>query len=52
MISSLTLRLGQRADLLAQQLDVRAALADDDARLGRVDRDRHVVDAALDLDAG
>ena len=40
------------ADLLAQDLDVRAALADDDPRLGRVDRDRDVVDAALDLDAG
>ena len=38
------------ADLLAQRLDVRAALADDDARLGGVDGDRHVVDATLDLD--
>ncbi len=37
-------------DRLAQRLDVGAALADDDARLGRVDRDRHVVDATLDLD--
>ena len=41
----------QRADLLAQDLDVGAALADDDARLGGVDGHRHVVDAALDLDA-
>ena len=46
----LDLALRERADLLAQDLDVRAALADDDARLGRVDRDRDVVDAALDLD--
>ena len=50
LISSLTLRLVEPADLLAQDLDVRAALADDDPRLGRVDRDRDVVDAALDLD--
>ena len=47
----LDLARGQRADLLAQDLHVRAALADDDARLGGVDGDRHVVDAALDLDA-
>ena len=46
----LDLALGQRADLLSKQLDVRAALADNDARLGGVDRDRDVVDAALDLD--
>src|SRR3972149_4119858 len=42
---------GQAADLLAQGLDVRPALADDDARLGGMDGDRHVVDAALDLHA-
>ena len=46
----LDLARGQPADLLAQRLDVGAALADDDARLGGVDGDRHVVDAALDLD--
>ena len=46
----LDLALGQGADLLAKQLDVGAALADDDARLGGVDRDRDVVDATLDLD--
>ncbi len=38
------------ADLLAQGLDVGTALADDDARLGSVDGDRDVVDAAFDLD--
>ena len=47
----LDLAVRERADLLAQHLDVGAALADDDAGLGGVDRDRHVVDAALDLDA-
>ena len=50
LISSLTLLVVEPADLLAQRLDVGAALADDDARLGGVDGDRHVVDAALDLD--
>src|SRR5664280_109304 len=43
--------LREVADLLAQDLDVRSALADHDPRLGRVDRHRHVVDAALDLNA-
>src|SRR4029079_11750076 len=47
----LDLAVREHADLLAQDLDVRAALADDDARLGRVDGDRHVVDATLDLHA-
>ena len=46
----LDLARGHPADLLAQRLDVRAALADDDARLGGVNGDRHVVDAALDVD--
>ena len=50
LISSLTLRVVDAADLLAQRLDVGAALADDDARLGRVHGDRDVVDAALDVD--
>ncbi len=48
----LDLARGELADLLAQRLHVGAALADDDARLGGVDGDRDVVDAALDLDAG
>src|SRR3989304_4113986 len=43
----LDLARGQAADLLAQGLDVRPALADDDARLGGMDGDRHVGDAAL-----
>src|SRR5665811_1262911 len=43
--------LREVADLLAEDLDVRAALADDDARLRRVDRHRHVGDATLELDA-
>jgi len=47
----LDLALGQRADLLSKQFDVGPALADNDARLGGVDRDRDVVDATLDLDA-
>src|SRR5207253_6612071 len=37
-------------DLVAEHLDVGAALADHDARLGGVDRDGDVVDPTLDLD--
>src|SRR5204863_9951166 len=47
----LDLALGQRADLLAQDLDVLAALADDDARLGGVHGDRDLAEVALDLEA-
>src|SRR6185369_5177765 len=47
----LDLALGQRADLLAQDLDVLAALADDDAGLGRVHGDRDLAEVALDLEA-
>src|SRR5918992_2656528 len=46
----LHLAVRETADLLAQRLDVRTALADDDARLGGVDGDRDVIDATLDLD--
>src|SRR4029453_11017371 len=44
--------LRQLADLLAEDLDVRPTLADDDPGFAGMDRDRHVVDPALDLDAG
>src|SRR5215208_3518397 len=46
----LDLALAEGTDLLAQDLDVLAALADDDARLGGMDRDGDVIDPALDLD--
>ena len=46
----LDLLVRQLADVGAQRLDVRATLADDDPRLGRVDGDGDVVDATLDLD--
>ena len=39
------------AELLAQHLDVRALLADDDARTGGVDRDAALLVRALDDDA-
>ena len=41
---------GHGFERAAQLLDLDAALADDDARLGRVDRDRDHVGRALDLD--
>src|ERR1041385_8463715 len=47
----LDLALRERADLLAQDLDVLAALADDDARLGRVHGHRDLPEVALDLEA-
>src|SRR5262245_13432627 len=47
----LDLALRERADLLAEDLDVLAALADDDARLGGVDGDRDLAEVALDLEA-
>ena len=50
LISSLTFLSVSLPIERAQQLHVRAALADDDPRLGGVDGDRDVVDAALDLD--
>src|SRR5262249_20173546 len=40
----LDLALGQRADLLAEDLHVLAALADDDARLGGVHGDRDLAE--------
>src|SRR3954453_5342844 len=48
----LDLALRERPDLLAQHLDVLAALADHDARLGRVHGDGHLAEVALDLEAG
>src|SRR5204862_6043610 len=47
----LDLALGERADLLAQDLDVLAALADHDAGLGCVHRDRELAEVARDLEA-
>ena len=44
--------LGHRLEGAPQLFDLDAALADDDARLGRVDRDRDHVRRALDLDLG
>src|SRR6185295_3932891 len=38
--------------LIAQLVDFRAALADDDARPARVDRDRHLAGLALDVHVG
>ena len=46
----LDLLVGELADVGPQRLDVGATLADHDSWLGRVDGDRDVVDASLDLD--
>src|SRR4029453_16695271 len=44
--------LRQLADLLGEDLRRRPPLAEDTPRFGLMDRDRQVVDAALDLAAG
>src|SRR3990170_5749844 len=45
----LHLALCQRADLLAEELDVLAALPDHDPRLGRMDRHGDLTEVPLDL---
>ena len=44
--------LGHRGDLLAQLLDVRTLLADDDTRAGGIDRHAAQLGRALDDDLG